>query len=294
MRKCLLLLLFIGLLLPAQTVAEEINLTPTPMQITMSTGKLALPSSFTIATGSLDEKESYEAQKFANDLTAVTGFSVNVKKESSDALIKMSQYNGNEELGAEGYTLNITDKIEISANEAAGFYFAFQTVKKLLPACVMAGVKDESVTEFALPKLSIVDAPRFEYRGFMLDVSRHYFDTKEIKRMLDVMSYYKMNRFHWHLVDDQGWRIEIDKYPKLTTIGATRSNSWNVDHVYGGYYTNEPYGPYFYTKEEAKEIVAYARSVTLRLFPRLSSPDTPALLLQHIPNSAAPPTAATA
>lgn len=272
MRKCLLLLLFIGLLLPVQTVAEEINLTPTPMQITMSTGKLALPSSFTIATGSLDEKDSYEAQKFANDLTAVTGFSVNVKKESSDALIKMSQYNGKEELGTEGYTLNITDKIEISANEAAGFYFAFQTIKKLLPACVMAGVKDESVKEYTLPKLSIVDAPRFEYRGFMLDVSRHYFDTKEIKRMLDVMSYYKMNRFHWHLVDDQGWRIEIDKYPKLTTVGATRSNSWNVDPVYGGYYTNEPYGPYFYTKEEAKEIVAYAKERHIEVVPEIEFP----------------------
>ncbi|MBR5476779.1 MAG: family 20 glycosylhydrolase [Bacteroidaceae bacterium] len=273
MKKSILFLLLLGLFLPMLATAQEINLTPVPKQITMRTGKLVLPQSFTIETGSLSEEHCYEARKFAKHITAVTGFAVEVKSESSDALIKMSLNESNDELGAEGYTLNISsDKIEISANEASGFYFAFQTIKKLLPACVMAGVKDSCVTEYSLPQLSIVDAPRFEYRGFMLDVARHYFEVDEIKRMIDVMSYYKMNRFHWHIVDDQGWRIQIDKYPKLTSVGSKRSNSWSVDPTYGGYYINEPYGPYFYTKEEAKDIVAYAKERHIEIIPEIEFP----------------------
>ena len=112
----------------------------------------------------------------------------------------------------------------------------------------MAGVKDAKVTEYVLPRVQISDEPRFEYRGFMLDVSRHFFTTDEVKRMLDVMAYYKMNRFHWHRSDDQGWRVEIKKYPKLTTIGATAPNSFFTDmESCTQYWINKPYGPYFYT-----------------------------------------------
>ena len=89
--------------------------------------------------------------------------------------------------------------MSVAASTPIGLYYAFQSVKKMLPANVMAGVKDASVTEYALPVVEIADEPRFGYRGFMLDVSRHFFTTDEVKRMLDVMSYYKLNRFHWHL-----------------------------------------------------------------------------------------------
>ncbi len=269
-----LFFLLITLCIPLCTLADNtINLTPLPKQITTGSGNLTIPTSFTIATGDLDEASSNEADKFAKHLATVTSYTIETKKEAGDALIKMSMYNGDSELGNEGYTLDIsTSTITISANSASGFYYAFQTIKKLLPPCVMAGVKDESVTQFTLPVLSITDSPRFEYRGFMLDVARHYFDVKEIKRMLDVMSYYKMNRFHWHLVDDQGWRIEIEKYPKLTTVGATRNNSWSVDPEYGGYYTNEPYGPYFYTQEEARDIVEYAKERHIEVIPEIEFP----------------------
>ena len=275
MRKFTLsVLLSLFICLPGIVKADgEINLTPAPMKMTKGSGTVVLPQSFTIATGELSKENAAEAGKFASLLKEVAGFDVEVTESSENAFITLSMYNGGEQLGAEGYTLDITaGGIAISANEANGFYYAFQSIKKMLPANVMAEVADAKVTEYALPIASIVDAPRFEYRGFMLDVSRHYFSIEQIKRMIDVMSYYKMNRFHWHLTDDQGWRFEVKKYPRLTTVGATRSNSWSVDPEYGGYYTNEPYGPYFYTQEECREIVRYAAERHIEVVPEVEFP----------------------
>lgn len=273
-KKFTLLLLTALFCIPMAMKADgEINLTPVPLKMTTGTGMLVLPNEFTIATGNLDDEYAAEATKFATLFAKVTGYNVTVAADAADALITMAMYNGNEELGREGYTLDITaDGIAITANEAEGFYYAFQSIKKMLPAHVMAEVKDATVTEYTLPVVSIIDAPRFEWRGFMLDVSRHYFEIEEIKRMIDVMSYYKMNRFHWHLTDDQGWRFEVKKYPRLTTVGATRNNSWSVDPEYGGYYTGEPYGPYFYTQDECREIVAYAAERHIEVVPEVEFP----------------------
>ena len=274
MKKFTFTFLIMLLCLPMAVLADsDINLTPLPMRMTKGTGTLTLPQSFSIATNGLDDACSAEAQKFAGLFKEVTGYSITVKTEDTDALIQMNMYDGSEELGNEGYTLNITTAgITVTANAANGFYYAFQSIKKMLPANVMAEVKDNKVTEYTLPVVSIVDAPRFEYRGFMLDVSRHYFSLDQIKRMIDVMSYYKMNRFHWHLTDDQGWRFEVKKYPLLTTMGATRNNSWSVDPEYGGYYTGEPYGPYFYTQNECREIVAYAAERHIEVIPEVEFP----------------------
>ena len=274
MKKFTFTFLIMLLCLPLAMHADsDINLTPLPMRMTKGTGTLTLPQSFSIATNGLDDACSAEAQKFAGLFKEVTGYSITVKAEDTDALIQMNMYDGSEELGNEGYTLDITTAgITVTANAANGFYYAFQSIKKMLPANVMAEVKDSKVTEYTLPIVSIVDAPRFEYRGFMLDVSRHYFSLDQIKRMIDVMSYYKMNRFHWHLTDDQGWRFEVKKYPLLTTVGATRNNSWSVDPEYGGYYTGEPYGPYFYTQNECREIVAYAAERHIEVIPEVEFP----------------------
>ena len=272
MKKITLCLIALCLSFSSYVLADStINLTPTPKSLTKSSGKLTLPSTFGINTNNLPDSIVAEAEKFAAVIEKVTGYTVTIG--NGEGLINLSKYNSGESIGDEGYKLDITtEKINISANTTAGFYYAFQSIKKMLPACVMAEVKDTKVTEFSLPAVSITDAPRFEYRGFMLDVSRHYFTLDEIKRMIDVMSYYKMNRFHWHLTDDQGWRIEIKKYPRLTTIGAVRHNSWSVDPTYGGYYTNEPYGPYFYTQDEAREIVAYAKERHIEVVPEVEFP----------------------
>ena len=274
MRKITLLLLAIIIGLPIVAKADSrVNLTPVPKKMTVGSGTLVLPQNFTITTGELPDSLANEAVKFANHFGYVTGRTVEVKADADNALIAMSLYSGNEELGCEGYTLDINSNgITITANCTNGFYYAFQSIKKMLPANVMAGVKDAAVTEYSLPHVTITDAPRFEYRGFMLDVSRHYFPVEQIKRMIDVMSYYKMNRFHWHLTDDQGWRFEVKKYPRLTTVGATRSNSWSTDPIYGGYYTNETYGPYFYTQEQCREIVAYAAERHIEVVPEVEFP----------------------
>ena len=273
MKKIALLLLMLIVGMPMTTKADsKINLTPVPKHMTVGEGKLILPESFTISTGDLEAELAAEGTKFAKLFSEISGYNVSVSDEG-EPLITMQKYSGNEELGNEGYTLDITaDGISITANSANGFYYAFQSIKKMLPANIMAEVKDTDITEYSLPIVSIVDAPRFEYRGFMLDVSRHYFTTDQIKRMIDVMSYYKMNRFHWHLTDDQGWRFEVKKYPRLTTVGATRNNSWSTDPVYGGYYDNEPYGPYFYTQDECRDIVAYAAERHIEVVPEVEFP----------------------
>ncbi|MBR5893531.1 MAG: beta-N-acetylhexosaminidase [Bacteroidaceae bacterium] len=277
MKRLFLLFALLSIIFSAKTRADEkLNLTPVPKQITMGTGKVTIPQEeLIIYTGNLDKDIAQEANAFGAKMLKFGIKEVNILSELGNVtpFITLEAYSGTQKIGNEGYTLDITtDGVKITANAAQGFYFAFQTIKKLLPPCVMADVVDENVTTLELPCLKIVDSPRFEYRGFMLDVARHYFEVAEIKRMIDVMSYYKMNRFHWHLVDDQGWRIEIEKYPKLTSIGSVRNNSWSVDPVYGGYYINEPYGPYFYTKEEIRDIVAYAKERHIEVIPEVEFP----------------------
>lgn len=178
--------------------------------------------------------------------------------------------NVDEHMGDEAYKLSVTPKkIEISAAKPAGLFYAFQTLKQLMPRNVMAGVPDVSVTEWSVPAVYIEDEPRFGGRGFMLDEGRHFYGKEEIKKILDVMAAYKMNRFHWHLTEDQGWRIEIKKYPKLTEVGAWRDSKvlgWGEvkpDGLrYGGYYT----------RKDIKEIVEYAKERFIEIVPEVDIP----------------------
>lgn len=274
MRKISILFMMMLIMLPMAVMAQSsINLTPVAKDVTVSDGHLLLPEQFTISTGDLPDSLAVEATKFAQEFTAVTGYKVDVVKNADDALFTLSMYTGKEKIGDEGYTLDVTeDGVAISALTSHGFFYAFQTVKKVLPACVMAGVQDKSVTVFALPLVKIVDAPRFAYRGFMLDVARHFFTVEEVKRMIDVMSYYKMNRFHWHLTEDQGWRVEIKKYPKLTTVGSIAPNCRFTDMKEGHYWINRPYGPYFYTQDELRDVVAYAKEKHIEVIPEIDMP----------------------
>lgn len=252
--------------------ANSINLTPVPKSMTIGEGELVLPHNFTIFVDAPDSIAA-EAEHFAEHMNEVAGMSVDVVAKGTTPLITVIHKTGADALAPEGYTLEITSTgVTIGATTATGCYYAFQTIKKLLPPHVMAGVPDAKVTSYALPVVDIADEPRFAYRGFMLDVSRHFFEMDELKRMIDVMAYYKMNRFHWHLTDDQGWRIEIKKYPKLTSVGSVRNDSYMCDFKYGGYYTKETYGPYFYTQDEARELVAYARERHIEIVPEVEFP----------------------
>lgn len=280
---CLLLAAF-----GAATAQDFVNLTPRPMQMTVGTGELVLPQQFAVNTSDLSETMAAEAQKFVEAFNAATGYAATAAA-ASDALIDV-RTSDVAVTGEEGYILNVgTDGVSIQAATPAGLYFAFQTVKKILPANVMAGVRDASVERYALPVISITDRPRFSYRGFMLDVARHFFTIDEVKRMLDVMSYYKMNRFHWHLTDDQGWRVEIKKYPKLTTIGATAPNCRFTDMQLGQYWINKPYGPYFYTQDELREVVAYAKERHIEVIPEIDMPGHFAAALTAYPEYSCSP-----
>ena len=151
----------------------------------------------------------------------------------------------------EQYKLDINEQgIFISANKGAGYFYALQSLKQLL-----------SINKNYLPSISIKDNPRFKWRGLHLDVSRHFYGVDKIKEILDWMAFYKMNRFHWHLVDDQGWRIEIKKYPELTSIGSVRTET-----------DGSTYGPFYYTHEQIIDVVQYASDRHIEVIPEIELP----------------------
>ena len=205
--------------------------------------------------------------RWSNDFRRATGLSLRAGAKPSRAGLVLAL---DDRLPAEGYRLEVTpERVEIAASRPAGFFYALQTLGQLMPSrAVVAGVAD-TLSAWTVPAVSIADAPRFGWRGFMLDEGRHFYGTEAIKKVLDVMAAYKMNRFHWHLTEDQGWRIEIKKYPKLTETGA-----WRRSRVLGWGDTKpdgELYGGY-YTQDDAREIVAYARERFIEIVPEVDIP----------------------
>ena len=176
-------------------------------------------------------------------------------------------------LGPEGYELAVsTNSVVIRAPTQAGLFYGVQTLLQLLPPAIFSS-NVVSGTDWTVPAVQITDSPRFKWRGYMLDVSRHFYTKAEVETMLDTMALYKLNTFHWHLVDDQGWRIEIKKYPRLTSVGAWR------DGVGFGLPTNSTtaYGPDgryggFYTQDDIREVVAYATALHITIVPEIEMP----------------------
>ena len=199
---------------------------------------------------------------------------LNEKSNEGNSLIINLNNNHDTELGEEGYTLNIKSHyITLSANQAAGIFNGLQTLKQMLPA------NFENPTHYKSGPVNITgceikDYPRFGWRGLMLDVSRHFFTVDEVKAYIDKMSHYKFNVFHWHLTDDNGWRIEIKSLPKLTEIGA-----WRVErHGKFGAFRKEPqegekttYGGY-YTQKEIKDVIKYAADRNITIVPEIDIP----------------------
>ena len=262
-----ILLLMICLSLRVQ--AQSVNLTPWPRSLTTKSGQFVLPQTITIDVSGLSSEIVAEANDFADALRTATGRTVTVGSNANAAItLSMNATT----LADEGYNLVVnTDGISLRASTVRGFFYGLQSIKKMLPGNVMVGQPDTKA-DYAIPCVTINDAPRFAYRGFMLDCARHFFTTDELKKMLRLMASYKMNHFHWHLTDDQGWRVEVKKYPKLITVAATRSNSWSTDLKYGQYWTNEQYGPYYYTQDEIREIVDYAAKLHITVVPEIEMP----------------------
>lgn len=257
---------------PSGFAQSFVNLTPAPAQITVGKDVVTLPTSFSVGVdAAFGDSIMTEAQRFAAALEkSMAGHSVSIAHTTKKAFIQIVSA---PKMGPEAYLLDVAKgRILVKAATADGVFYALQSIKKMLPANVMAGVCDAAVTSYTLPVVKITDEPRFSYRGFMLDVSRHFHPVEEIKRILDLMAAYKMNVFHWHLTDDQGWRAEIKKYPRLTTIGSKSQNCRLTDMDKGTYWTNEPYGPYFYTQEEMRDVVAYAAERHIDVLPEVDMP----------------------
>lgn len=291
-------LLLVALMAFCSTVKADLgNLIPAPAQMTVGVGELVLPAGFNVSTSGLSDEMKAEADKFVAAINKAT--ELGATATAADGLFTVSVDAG---LPAEGYVLDITSEgVSIKAATPTGLYYAFQTVKKILPVNVMAGVKGEAGASYPLPVVSIVDQPRFEYRGFMLDVSRHFFDADQVKKMLDVMAMYKLNKFHWHLTDDQGWRLPVEKYPLLTTQGATNHNilhvdfqstpqkRYRVDNDNRTYDCGDTYGPYAYTIDELKEIVSYAKERHIDVIPEIDMPGHMVAAINCYPNFSTDP-----
>lgn len=254
-----------------KTIAE--NLIPLPVSIKQGTGNFIVNTKTDIHILSADPALNRVGNFLAEKLKA-TGFSVPVIKTSSQAgnSIILSIIN-DASLGNEGYKLDVNaNNVKISANKPAGLFYGMQTLIQLMPK----EIEDKNIVKnvsWKIPACSITDYPRFGWRGLMFDVSRHFFTKDEVKKYIDEMVKYKYNLLHLHLTDDEGWRVEIKGLPRLTEVGA-----WNVKRV--GYFgtfappaPDEPrkYGG-FYTQDDIKEIVQYAKDRFVNILPEIDVP----------------------
>jgi hexosaminidase len=203
---------------------------------------------------------------FENNLVAASGAASGTS--GSKFVFKADQ-----SLGEEEYTIEVSaKKAVVKASGLNGFVYALESIKQLLPAEIYTGVPS-AATCWCLPCLKIQDEPRFGYRGMHLDVSRHFFDANEVKKYIDIMAIHKLNVLHWHLTDDQGWRLEIKKYPQLTEHGAIRKQTIIGHGRDRKGYDNTPYGEgFYYTQDQVKEIIDYAAAKGIEIIPEIDLP----------------------
>ena len=251
------------LLLSSFAMAVEPSIIPRPTSLKTTGGGYTITAQTTIHS---DAAFKSEADYLVQTLCTATGFKL---QTASDAGIGLRRID-DRSLGTEGYLLSVNAKrIEISAATPAGAFYGIQTLLGMLPPEI-ASPKPVSDGKWFAPGVEIMDTPNFPWRGFMLDEARNFKGEKEVKKLLDSMARYKMNVFQWHLTDDQGWRIEIKKYPKLTEIGGIRSNTqiggWKSPLRSGKTHSG------FYTQEQIKRIVAYAAKRHITIVPEIGMP----------------------
>lgn len=253
---------------------SEIAIIPEPVRLVKQTGHFLLPNNITIQVGksaSLKQTVAFLQER----LSVPTGYHVNtVSPPATNATIKLIINDAEDTtLGTEGYHLNVTPKqVIIRANQPAGLFYGVQSFIQLLPKEIESKEEIKHV-KWAAPCVEITDYPRLGWRGLMFDVARHFFTKQEVKQYIDAMVRYKYNILHLHLADDEGWRIEIKGLPKLTEVGA-----WNVKRVgtFGDFIPPKPDEPRnyggFYTQEDIKELVAYAKERFVDIMPEIDVP----------------------
>ena len=241
---------------------NPINVIPKPVKTTAINNKFSLnPKTVIVANNT----NSFEVQFLKESIKQQTGLELTTKNSHKiGSRIHLILEPESQFPNKEAYQLNILgDRAVIYASSNQGLFYGIQTLLQLIPFTT-------NVSEIKLDNLMMDDVPKFQWRGMHLDVSRHFFSKEFIKKYIDYLAMYKMNTFHWHLTDDQGWRIEIKKYPKLTEVGAWRNGSM-IGHYTDQTFDDIRYGG-FYTQEEIKEIVAYAKERHITVVPEIEMP----------------------
>ena len=279
MKRLFTLISLACLLLPTTLSAKKqvtvINVIPYPQSVEIGKGSFKAAGANFNCDQNIDAKSQKAIKEFADKITFISGrtcsFAVPLGLAGSISNGKMKGFIflKDESLAPEEYSINIQKKsCLVKASSNAGFLYAIATLKQLTSTSIF-GTAVNPNEKFFFPCVKIQDKPRFAYRGMHLDCSRHFFSVQEVKKYLDVMALHKLNRFHWHLTDDQGWRVEIKKYPRLTEVGAFRNGTvikkdWNSNDGirYGGYYT----------QEQMRDIVAYADNLGITVIPEIDLP----------------------
>ena len=265
-------------LLPLFLLAQQtVNIIPAPVSLSVKEGSFLIDKNTSVIFNVKDKEMMHAADFLKAFIKNVSGESLpfNVKRNKSIVL----EIKKNATIGDEGYLLNVSpNAVKITANTKAGIVYGMQTLIQTLPQI-------RTNDALTVPCMEVMDYPRFKWRGMHLDVCRHFFGPDMVKEYIDLLSAYKFNTFHWHLTDDQGWRIEIKKYPKLTSAGAWRADrtglSWEEcqptqpgeESTYGGYYT----------QQQIREIVAYASERNITIVPEIEMPGHAAAAISSYP-----------
>lgn len=254
----LFIFLLITTILPSPLkAADNIRLIPQPVEIQMQSGTFKLPELLSISCPQGLTQEASLLENYLQELK-IKG---EVRSDIPAATIQLSLSDAVLPAHKEGYMLQISNRnIQIKASSAAGIFYGIQTLRQLFL----------KYPDRKLPQMTVTDYPNFSWRAFMLDEARYFKGKEVVCRLLDQMAYLKMNTFHWHLTDDQGWRIEIKKYPKLTEVGSYRDSS-EINHFESDVFDGKPHSG-FYTQKEIKEIIEYARERHINIVPEIEMP----------------------
>lgn len=287
-----LLAALVGRRAAAQDSAGALTVIPRPAHVTVLPGRFALTARTVIWTDAADTAVGYQLARY---LEPATGFTLAVRDGAPSAAetahpdatlagaVVLQRDPSLTRLGPEGYLLEVRPgRVTARAPATAGLFYAVQTIRQLLPADIFRQAPLGTAADGApvratwtMPAVRIEDAPRFVWRGAMLDVARHFMPKAFIEKYIDLLALHKLNTFHWHLTDDQGWRLEITKYPRLTSVGARRAMTIAGRQVRGDstrwVYDSIPHGG-FYTQDDVREIVAYAAARHVTVVPEVEMP----------------------
>ncbi|NCC47238.1 MAG: hypothetical protein EOM16_09415, partial [Bacteroidia bacterium] len=247
-------------------MTAQITIIPKPNKLVVRSDNFKIDKGTVVFSNTKNDKNLEYLRKF---LEGASGFKFEQSAGMPSANFIILDMSPDYSIPLEGYKLKVTKEgITIQGSTQTGIFYGIQTLFQMLPPVIYSG-NPKGDENWTVQGAEIEDSPRFAYRGMHLDVSRTFFDAKTVKNFINWLSYHKINTFHWHLTDDNGWRIEIKKYPKLTELGAWRGENEVLRPSFGS--GNERYGG-FYTQKEIKEIVAYAAERHIEIIPEIDLP----------------------